>query len=187
VAEFEQFTAPMKEMMRCAAGAGKGNVVCSANPRLVNGKPSKNPRYLQIRPDLTNPMSKYVLEMGMRFFRAIPADKPLLMPVEAILVGRRNNPEDKAAHVRGLAVYSPIHYQDLPELFMDFICSLTGKSPSTTGAGSEGAASAAYPRTACAVFQTQWNDGVVSACSAMVPPACLLFPQAGARAGRQDE
>jgi hypothetical protein len=36
-------------------------------------------------------------------------------------------------------VYSPIHYQELPELFMDFICSLTGKSPSTTGAGSEGA------------------------------------------------
>jgi hypothetical protein len=26
----------------------------------------------------------------------------------------------------------------LPELFMDFVCSLTGKSPSTTGAGSEG-------------------------------------------------
>jgi hypothetical protein len=38
-----------------------------------------------------------------------------------------------------LAVYNPIHYQELPELFMDFICSLTGKSPSTTGAGSEGA------------------------------------------------
>jgi len=28
---------------------------------------------------------------------------------------------------------------ETPELFMDFICSLTGKSPSTTGAGSEGA------------------------------------------------
>jgi hypothetical protein len=36
-------------------------------------------------------------------------------------------------------VYNPIHYQELPELFMDFVCSLTGKSPSTTGAGSEGA------------------------------------------------
>jgi hypothetical protein len=32
-----------------------------------------------------------------------------------------------------------LHYQELPELFMDFISSLTGKSPSTTGAGSEGA------------------------------------------------
>ncbi len=38
-----------------------------------------------------------------------------------------------------LAVYNPIHYQELPELFMDLICSLTGKSPSTTGFGSEGA------------------------------------------------
>jgi hypothetical protein len=36
-------------------------------------------------------------------------------------------------------VFNPIHYQELPELFMDFICSVTGKSPSTTGAGSEGA------------------------------------------------
>jgi hypothetical protein len=41
--------------------------------------------------------------------------------------------------VRPLAVYNPIHYMELPELFMEFICSMTGKSPSTTGAGSEGA------------------------------------------------
>jgi hypothetical protein len=38
-----------------------------------------------------------------------------------------------------LAVYSPIHYQELPELFMEFISSLTGKSPSMVGFGSEGA------------------------------------------------
>ena len=38
-----------------------------------------------------------------------------------------------------LAVYNPIHYQELPELFMDFVSSLTGKSPSTTAFGSEGA------------------------------------------------
>ena len=36
-------------------------------------------------------------------------------------------------------MHGPIHYQELPELFMDFICSLTGKSPATTGFGSEGA------------------------------------------------
>jgi len=53
------------------------------------------------------------------------------------LSGRRNNPPDTG--VRSLAVYNPIHFQALPELFMDYICSLTGKSPSTTGAGSEGA------------------------------------------------
>jgi len=60
-------------------------------------------------------------------------------PVGATLPGRRNNPADPASGIRPLAVYGPIHFQDLPELFMDFVCSLTGKSPSTTGAGSEGA------------------------------------------------
>ncbi|MCF6285919.1 MAG: hypothetical protein L3K26_12090, partial [Candidatus Hydrogenedentes bacterium] len=63
----------------------------------------------------------------------------VIQPVNAVLPGRRNNPPDKAAGIRPLAVYNPIHYQELPELFMDFIASLTGKSPSTTGAGSEGA------------------------------------------------
>jgi hypothetical protein len=38
-----------------------------------------------------------------------------------------------------LCVNSPIHHMQLPELFMEFIASITGKSPSTTGAGSEGA------------------------------------------------
>ena len=57
----------------------------------------------------------------------------------SILSGRRNNPPDLKAGIRSLAVFSPIHYQDLPELMMDYVCSLTGKSPSTTGAGSEGA------------------------------------------------
>jgi hypothetical protein len=59
--------------------------------------------------------------------------------VNAVLPGRRNNPPDPKTGVPPLAVYNPIHYQELPELFMDFICSLTGKSPSTTGFGSEGA------------------------------------------------
>jgi hypothetical protein len=54
-----------------------------------------------------------------------------------VLPGRRNNPPEPG--IRPLAVYNPIHYFELPELFMEFICSMTGKSPSTTGAGSEGA------------------------------------------------
>src|SRR5208283_2467490 len=81
----------------------------------------------------------YVAEQGLRLLRAIPLDRPVYWPVDAVLVGRRNNPAEPAAHIRALAVYNPIHYQELPELFMDFISSLTGKSPSTTGAGSEGA------------------------------------------------
>ncbi|HEX5270569.1 MAG TPA: hypothetical protein VFW33_08795, partial [Gemmataceae bacterium] len=138
VTEFDEFTAPMRDLLSGAA-AGAGTVVCSANPRLVDGKPSKNPRYLQIRPDLTAPEVRYVAERGMRVARGITGRDPLPVPVGAVLVGRRNNPPDREAGIRPLAVYGPIHYQELPELFMDFACSLTGKSPSTTGAGSEGA------------------------------------------------
>ena len=61
----------------------------------------------------------------------------IIHPVDAVLAGRRNNPPEEG--IKALAVYNPIHYQQLPELFMDFVSSLTGKSPSTTGAGSEGA------------------------------------------------
>src|SRR5690606_4079203 len=119
----------------------KGNhyAVSSSEPRIVDGKPTKNPRYLQIRPDLANPFPKYVAERGVRLFRAIPVDHFVPQPVNAILLGRRNNPGDRESGIRPLSVYNPVHYQELPELFMDFISSLTGKSPSTTGAGSEGA------------------------------------------------
>ena len=139
VTEFDEFTVPMQQLLHGAAESGTGYLVCSANPRLVDGQPSKNPRYLQTRPDLLDPFPRYVAERGMRLAWSIPAGKPLAVPVSAVLVGRRNNPPDLAAGIRPLAVYGPIHYQELPELFMDFICSLTGKSPSTTGAGSEGA------------------------------------------------
>ena len=36
-------------------------------------------------------------------------------------------------------------------------------------------------------FQTQWSDGVVSACFAMVPPARLLFAQVDAYAWQEDD
>jgi hypothetical protein len=101
--------------------------------------PTQNPRYLQTRPDLVDPRNLYIAQMGSRLSRGLSLDEAVHFPVNAVLQGRRNNPEDKAAGIRPLAVYNPIHYQELPELFMDLICSLTGKSPSTTGAGSEGA------------------------------------------------
>src|SRR4029077_8221355 len=58
-------------------------------------------------------------------------------PVGAVLAGRRLNPPEPG--VKPMCVFNPIHYQELPEAFMDLIASLTGKSPSTTGTGSEGA------------------------------------------------
>ncbi|HVW86790.1 MAG TPA: hypothetical protein VHB50_19025, partial [Bryobacteraceae bacterium] len=140
VVAFDQYTEPMKRLLANFAASPKTEyVVSSAHPRIVDGSPSKNPRYLQKRPDLANPRDGYLAEIGTRLAREIPSDNPVHFPVNAVLAGRRNNPPDLKAGIPPLAVYSPIHYQELPELFMDFICSLTGKSPSTTGFGSEGA------------------------------------------------
>ncbi len=137
--DLSQFTVPMQTLLRDMERAEESYVVCSNTPRLVNGVPSKNPRYLQPRPDLTDPVNRYIGEMGTRLQRAVPAGNPVHTPVQAVLCGRRNNPPEPERGIRPLSVYNPIHYQELPELFMDFISALTGKSPSTTGAGSEGA------------------------------------------------
>jgi len=134
---FGNFTQPMADLLQSTYDAQSGYVVSSAHPRMVDGAPSKNPRYLQTRPDLVNPLRKYVADISTRLHRKLPLSKSLYHPVDAVLTGRRNNPPEPG--IRALCVYNPIHYQELPELFMDFICSLTGKSPSTTGAGSEGA------------------------------------------------
>ena len=139
VVDFDAFTLPMKKLLESVLESDSHFVVCSDNPRRVAGVPSKNPRYLQDRPDIVKSMDRYVAQMGTRFWRKIPASLPAHLPVNAVLSGRRNNPPEKAKGIRSLAVYGPIHFQELPELFMDYICSLTGKSPSTTGAGSEGA------------------------------------------------
>jgi len=136
--QFHQFTQPMQALIRDVAANGKPDFfVSSANPRLVDGKPSKNPRYLQKRPDLVHPAETYLAEIGARLRRRVPLGRPVPAPVNAVLPGRRNNPPEPGVHA--LACYNPIHFFELPELFMEFICSMTGKSPSTTGAGSEGA------------------------------------------------
>jgi hypothetical protein len=136
--QFHEFTKPLRTLISDFATQGKPDyLVSSAHPRIVEGKPSKNPRYLQKRPDLMKPVETYVAETGARLRRRMPAHAVVLTPVDAVLPGRRNNPPESG--IRSLACYNPIHYMELPELFMEFICSMTGKSPSTTGAGSEGA------------------------------------------------
>jgi phosphoenolpyruvate carboxykinase (diphosphate) len=136
--EFDKYTTPIKRLIEDVVNKKECTYfVSSSHPRIFEGKPSKNMRYLQNRPDITNHRDKYIVETGTRLFRKVPADKGVLFPVNSVLAGRRNNPPEPG--IRPLAVYNPIHYQELPELFMDFICSLTGKSPSTTGAGTEGA------------------------------------------------
>ena len=138
---FSRFTAPMQALVRAAAKGedGPAYFVSSAHPRLVDGVPSKNPRYLQLRPDIVDARGVHLARMATRLFRKLPADAPVYTPVDALVPGRRNNPPDPQAHIRSLAVFNPIHHLELPELFAEFISSMTGKSPSTTGAGSEGA------------------------------------------------
>jgi phosphoenolpyruvate carboxykinase (diphosphate) len=138
---FSAFSAPMSEMISTFAdtpeGLGPDYFVCSASPRLVDGKPSKNPRYLQPRPDRANAAATAVAELSSRLVRRLRTDEPLIQPVDVVAAGRRNNPPDGA--VPPLCSFNPLHFMELPELFMEFISSMTGKSPSTTGAGSEGA------------------------------------------------
>lgn len=137
---FDHYTKPMQEMISEFAKSSSPEYYSSnAYPRIVDGKPSKNPRYLQVRPDLRNQREVYLADISSRFYRRQDSVTPLLRPVTSILPGRRNNPAEPNAGVKPLCVNNPIHHMELPELFMEFIASITGKSPSTTGAGSEGA------------------------------------------------
>ncbi len=137
---FVKYTETMQDLLKSASNDSEGSFfVCSSNPRLVEGKPSKNPRYLQLRPDLVNPRASYLAEIATRLRRRIPLGQSVPTPVNSVVPGRRNNAPELASNIRALAIYNPIHFMELPELFMEFICSMTGKSPSTTGAGSEGA------------------------------------------------
>ena len=137
---FDKYTQPVKDLITEVINDESDDYfVVPSHPRIVDGKPTANPRYLQRNSNEGVTFDNYLAEMGIRLHRKISMDQPVMYPVNAVLPGRRNNPADKKAGIRPLSVYNPIHYQELPELFMDFICSLTGKSPSTTGAGSEGA------------------------------------------------
>ncbi len=137
---FDKYTTPVQEFITRVTESEKDNYfVTPSHTRLVNGVPTKNPRYLERNKFKEENINQYLADIGLRIHRKIKPEDPVFYPVNAVLPGRRNNPADIKAGIRPLAVYNPIHYQELPELFMDFICSLTGKSPSTTGAGSEGA------------------------------------------------
>ncbi len=138
---FDQYTDPIKNLITKGAKDNDSNylLIPSHTRVLKDGSRTKNPRYLQVSPSFSNPLDSYLAEVGARFNRNVALKDHVLFPVNDVLPGRRNNPPDKKLGIRPLCVHNPIHYQELPELFMDFISSLTGKSPSTTGAGSEGA------------------------------------------------
>lgn len=137
---FDKYTQPVQDFIKQVIESNDDvDFVLPSHTRIVAGEPTKNPRYLERNIRAKETEASYIGEVGVRLHRKIANEDPLNNVVNAILPGRRNNPVDKKAGIRPLAVYNPIHYQETPELFMEFICSLTGKSPSTTGAGSEGA------------------------------------------------
>jgi hypothetical protein len=137
---FGQYTDPMRNMvLDFNAAESPDYYSTNAYPRIVDGSPTKNPRYLQVRPDLKDPRALYLADLSSRLYRRQDSQSPLLRPVTSILPGRRNNPAEPESGVKPLCVFNPIHHMELPELFMEYIASITGKSPSTTGAGSEGA------------------------------------------------
>src|SRR5262249_48310410 len=88
------FTKTMRAHMERELESGSPYAVCSAKPRLVGGKPSKNPRYLQIRPDVATPRDRYVAEMGARLYRRLRPNQAVQFPVISVLSGRRNNPPE---------------------------------------------------------------------------------------------
>jgi len=138
---FDKYTQPVKDLiLEVVNSENEEELFClPSHTRIVDGEPTKNPRYLERNIFIDETEDSYLGEIGVRLSRKIKSEDPVIDVVNAVLPGRRNNPVDKEAGIRPLAVYNPIHYQETPELFMDFVCSLTGKSPSTTGAGSEGA------------------------------------------------
>jgi hypothetical protein len=198
---FVKFTPPMADLIRAAAAEpGRPKFfVSSAQPRLVDGKMTKNPRYLQNRQDLVHPREFHLAEMATRLFRKLPTSEPLPRPVNAVLPGRRNNPPEPG--VRPLCVFNPIHHLELPELFIEFIASMTGKSPSTTGAGSEGALTkgpfnAVHPiidLNAALVSHILTGGGVFVTCAGHVGPnvrvdhdISLLVPELWCRLGAEE-
>ncbi len=139
---FDKYTQPVKDFILEIINSknDEEQFVLPSHPRIIEGGlPTKNPRYLEPNRFYNENEASYISDIGVRLRRKIKPEDPVIHVVNAVLPGRRNNPVDRKAGIRPLAVYNPIHYQETPELFMDFVCSLTGKSPSTTGAGSEGA------------------------------------------------
>ena len=73
VVEFDQYTEPMKRLLEGFVERPETDyVVSSAHPRAGGRQASKNPRYLQKRPDLVNPRDRYLAEIAARLARGIP-------------------------------------------------------------------------------------------------------------------
>ncbi|CAL6021033.1 Conserved_hypothetical protein [Hexamita inflata] len=150
VMTLEKFTEPMQNVIKKVANGELNEfdaVVISSEFRItdpVKKTRTANVRYLQTRDELLyteTQQQKYLIEMRKRLQLEIPFSEPVVLPVSVYVPGRRLNTVDpKNVGIKPLSVYGPIHYQPIPYLMLDWLASLSGKSPSTTGSGSlEGA------------------------------------------------
>ena len=142
VAEFDLYTEPMKRLLERVPG-GAPAPTTSSPPRIRGSSTASRPRTRATcsgGPTWSNARDTYLADVGRA--PAPPHPRPTGPPSSRSArcwpAAAPTRPSPRSA-LPPLAVYNPIHYQELPELFMDFMCSLTGKSPSTTGFGSEGA------------------------------------------------
>jgi hypothetical protein len=76
---YDMFTKPMRDHM-LDASKSSGINICSAKPRLVDGAPTKNPRYLQVRPDVVIPRDRYLAELGARLYRRQSINEAIIFP-----------------------------------------------------------------------------------------------------------
>lgn len=136
---FSKYTLPLQKYLRQFVEDDNAPqyIVCPSFRRIMpNGEYSSNVRYLQNREDIVNQRLMRICEMGMRFTRNLLPTDALYFSVDTVIAGRRNNPPEQG--IKPLCVHNPLHYFELPELLMEFASNVTGKSPSTTGAGLEG-------------------------------------------------
>lgn len=146
--EFDKYTDAQRAHIERLAALHKegidGYFVASDRARILsNGTRSKNPRYMEDDETLVDPVPGRQAEISTRLCRGVPMGTPLYTPVDIIMPARRLNTTDETESggpIPHIAIYPPLIMQRTPELIEDLICSVTGKSPSTTGGlGSEGA------------------------------------------------
>ena len=138
---FEKYTEPMRDLIlphpRREEKRANSFLLQTQESWMVNRQ--KIQGILQTRPDLVRSEINLFALIGTRLRRKFSHKHSVLYPVRSVLPGVETIP----LKITGKFVPSVVLLQfiilELPELFMDFIVSVTGKSPSTTGAGSEGA------------------------------------------------
>ncbi|CAJ0592217.1 unnamed protein product [Cylicocyclus nassatus] len=68
------------------------------------------------RGHIAKPRETAIANLASHLYHGLPIDEPLPLPVDVVAAGRRNNPPE--GKIPALCAYNPLHYMELPELFM---------------------------------------------------------------------